>query len=130
MDERDTQERKGQRRMTKERKIKTENTFTVLQKENTEPLQEEKEPPKIIKIDKDEKKICKGKGRKRIRKDHSERKRESEMGPKPGLPKNYSNEGILQSKNRASSKNKNANINIKKEEKREYNIPQGKRESN
>ena len=46
----------------------------------------------INKIDKIKKKMNKGKGNIRIRKTQSERKGESEMGPKPGLPKNNSNE--------------------------------------
>ena len=112
--------------MTKERNTKTENTFSVLQ-ENTEPLRKEEEPPQIVKIDKDEKKICEGKGRRRIRKAKSERKGESEMGPKPGLPKNNSNEGS-QNKNRVllrskSAKCHNDHINIKKRMKmRKYAI--------
>ena len=81
---RDTQEREGQR------KIKTENTFSVLQ-EDTEPLREEKKLPQIVKINKDKKKIYKRKGRGRIRKVHRERKGESETRPNTGLPKNYSN---------------------------------------
>ena len=35
--------------MTKERKIKKENIFSVLQEEDTEPLREEEEPPPIVK---------------------------------------------------------------------------------
>ena len=38
--------------MTKEKRIKIENTFSVLQEEDTEALQEEKEPLQIVKIDK------------------------------------------------------------------------------
>ena len=34
--------------MTKERNIKTENTFSVLQEENTEPLRKEEEPPQSM----------------------------------------------------------------------------------
>ena len=76
--------------MTKEINIKSENTFSVLQEEDTEPLQEEEKPPQIVKIDKNEKKICKGKGRGRIRKAHSERKRKkSKTGPKLENIKNY-----------------------------------------
>ena len=56
-----------QRKMTKERNIKTENTFSALQEEDTEPLLEEEEPPQIVKIDKDEKKVSEGKRRERIR---------------------------------------------------------------
>ena len=59
----------------------------------TEPLREEEEPPQIVKINKDEKKICEGKGRGRIRKAQSKSKGESEIGLKPVLPKNYSNKG-------------------------------------
>ena len=51
----------GQRRRTKERNIKVENIFSVLQEEDTELLQEKEEPPQIVKIHKDEKKICEGK---------------------------------------------------------------------
>ena len=40
VEERDTQEREGQR-MTMERNINTENTLNVLQEEDTEPLREE-----------------------------------------------------------------------------------------
>ena len=98
MEERDTQERERQRKMIKERNIKTENTFSTLQEEDTESLGEEKEPPQIVKIDIDDKKICEGKRRGRIKKAHSERKGESEMGPKSVLPKNYSNKGT-QNKN-------------------------------
>ena len=39
--------------MTKERNIKTENTFSVLEEQNTETLCEEEELPKIVKIDKE-----------------------------------------------------------------------------
>ena len=42
---RDTQEREEQRRMTKQRNIKTENTFSVLQEEDTEQLREEEKLP-------------------------------------------------------------------------------------
>ena len=45
------------------------------------------------KIDKDKKKVNKGKGRGRIRKNQSERKGESEMAPKLGLPRINSNKG-------------------------------------
>ena len=55
MEEKDIQKREGQRKMTKERTIKTESTFSVLQEEDTESLREEEEPPQIVKIDKDEK---------------------------------------------------------------------------
>ena len=65
--------------MTKERNIKTENAFSVLHKKDTEPLQREEEPPQIVKIDEDEKKVCEGKERGRIRKAQSERKRQSKM---------------------------------------------------
>ena len=68
---------------------KTENTFSVLQKKNAEPLLEAEEPPSIDKIDKNEKKVIKGKGNERI-KTQSETKGENEMGPKPRLPKNNS----------------------------------------
>ena len=44
MEEKDTQKR-GKRKMTKGRNIKTENTFSVFQKEKTEPLRKEEEPP-------------------------------------------------------------------------------------
>ena len=40
VEERDTQEREGQR-ITMERNINTENTLNVLQEEDTEPLREE-----------------------------------------------------------------------------------------
>ena len=58
-EEKNTQKR--ERNMTKERNIKTENTLSILQEEDTEPLLEEEEPPSIVKIDKDEKKIIEGK---------------------------------------------------------------------
>ena len=54
---RDTQGRAGQRRTTKERNIKPENTFTVLQEEDTQPSWKEEESLQIVKTDKDEKKI-------------------------------------------------------------------------
>ena len=38
------------KKITKERNIKTENTFSVLQKEDTKPLLEEKESLLIVKI--------------------------------------------------------------------------------
>ena len=60
----------------------TENTFSILHEEDTELLREEEEPPQIFKIDKDQKKICEGNGRGRIRKAHSDRRGESETGPK------------------------------------------------
>ena len=60
--------------MTQERNIKTENIFSVLQEEDTEPLRE-------------------GKVRGTIRKAQSKRKGESETGPKSGLPKKYSKKG-------------------------------------
>ena len=42
-------------------KHKREIFFSVLQEEDTEPVREEEEPPpQIVKIDKDEKKICEG----------------------------------------------------------------------
>ena len=47
--------------MTKERSIKTENIFSILQEEVTKPLPEEEELPQIVKRDKDEKKIYEGK---------------------------------------------------------------------
>ena len=59
VEERDTLERERQRKMTKERNLKTENTFSVLQEEYREPSLEEEKPAQIVKIDKDEKKICK-----------------------------------------------------------------------
>ena len=40
VEESDTQERERQRRMTKERNRKTENTFSILQEEEKEPLRE------------------------------------------------------------------------------------------
>ena len=43
VEERNTQEREGQRRMTKKRNIKKENTFRILQEDDTEPLQEREE---------------------------------------------------------------------------------------
>ena len=67
MDVRDTQERVKQRRMTKERNLKIEKkTFSILQGEDTEPLQEEEELSQIVKTDKDENKIHEGKERVRI----------------------------------------------------------------
>ena len=99
--EKDTQKRERQRKMTKERHIKTKNTFSVLQEEDTKSLQEEEKPPQIVKVDKDEKKIFERKRRGRKRKSQSKKKGPSEMGPKPGLPKNYSNKRI-QNKNRGS----------------------------
>ena len=45
----DSQEREGQRRMTKERNIKTENTLSALQEEVTEPLREEEQSHQIVK---------------------------------------------------------------------------------
>ena len=42
--------------MTKERNIKTENVFSILQEEDTQPIREEEETPQIVKTDKDEKK--------------------------------------------------------------------------
>ena len=92
--------------MTKERKIKTKNIFSVLLEEDTEPWEEE-EPPQIVKIDEDEKKIYKGKGRGSIRSALRERKGESETGLIPGLPKNCSNKGI-QNKNRGLLRCKSA----------------------
>ena len=71
--------------MTNERNTKTENIFNVLQEENTKLLQEEEETPQIVKMNKDEKKVCEGKGRERIIKVQSKRKGESETGPNPGL---------------------------------------------
>ena len=59
MEARDIQERERQRRMTKERSIKTENTFSILQEEDTEPLQEEVDSSQIVKTDKDERKFMK-----------------------------------------------------------------------
>ena len=50
-----------------------------------------KKTPPIVEIDKDEKKVCEEKGKERIRKVQSERKRENETGPKPGLSKNNLN---------------------------------------
>ena len=49
--------------MTKEKKHKNRNTFSVLQGEDTVLLWEEEELPQNVKIDK----ICKEKGRARIR---------------------------------------------------------------
>ena len=43
--------------MTKERNTTTENTFSVLQEEDTQPLQEEEKPLLIVKINKVEKKV-------------------------------------------------------------------------
>ena len=63
--------------MTKERNIKTENSFSILHEENTEILEEEEEPPQIVKKGKDEKEICERKRRGIIRKSHSEKKEES-----------------------------------------------------
>ena len=61
--------------MSKERNIKTENIFSILQKEDTEQFWEEEKPPQTVKIDQDEKKICEGKGKGRIGNAHSKRKR-------------------------------------------------------
>ena len=61
---RDTQEREGHRRLTKEKNRKY---FHVLQ-EDTELLRKEEESPQIVKTNKDEKKIYEGKGRCRIKK--------------------------------------------------------------
>ena len=69
--------------MTKEWNIKTENTFSILQEEDTESLWEVEESPQVVKTDTDEKKIYEEKWRERIRKVH----RESKTRPKPGLPK-------------------------------------------
>ena len=116
MEEKDAQKWEGRRKITKKRKINTENTFSVLQEEDTESLWEKEEPPKIVKIvkiDKDEKNICKGKGRGKIRKVHNKRKGESETGPKPGLLKNYSNEEI-QNKNWAPLRCKSAKCHNKR----------------
>ena len=55
--------------MTEERNIKTENNFSVLQEEETEPVLEEEQSPPINKIDKDEKKVI-------------QRKREYKKNPK------------------------------------------------
>ena len=49
--------------MTKERNIKTENTFSVLQEKDTEKLREEEEPLKIFKINKNQKKVIERKGK-------------------------------------------------------------------
>ena len=48
VEERNTQ-KKGEQKMTKERNIKTENTFSVIQEEDTEPLRKEEKPPKLAK---------------------------------------------------------------------------------
>ena len=53
--------------MTKERNIKTENTFSESLEEDTEPLWEE-EPPQIVKVDKGKKKVLEEKRKGRIRK--------------------------------------------------------------
>ena len=53
--------------MTNERNIKTENTFSIILEEDTQPLQEDEELPSIVKIDKEEKKVFEGKGRGTIR---------------------------------------------------------------
>ena len=84
----------GKEKTIEERNMKTENTFIVLQEENTEPLLEEEEPLQLTKYIKIKKKAIEGKGRGRIRKIQSKRKGESGMGPKPGLPKKNPNEGI------------------------------------
>ena len=70
----------------KHRSSKKENTFSVLQEEDKEPLLEEKEPLPINKIDKNKKKVNKEMRRERERKTQSERKEESEMELKSGLP--------------------------------------------
>ena len=107
MEVRDTQEREGQRRMKKERNIKTVNTFTILQEEDIGQFVEEEESTQIVKTDKDEKKIYGRKGKGRIRKVHKERKRASETRPKPGLPINNSYK-VTQNKNSVPLKCKSA----------------------
>ena len=77
--------------MTEERYIKTGNAFSVLQKDDQEPILEEQLPPNT-KIDKRGKKVIEGRGRGRMRKYLNE-KRKSEMVPKPGLPKNTPTKG-------------------------------------
>ena len=68
MKEKVTQKREGQRKMTKKRNIKTENTFSVLQDEDTELILKEEKQHLIDKINKNKKKSFEGKGRGRIRK--------------------------------------------------------------
>ena len=51
VEEKYTQKREGQRKMIKERNIKTENTISVLKEEDTKPLLEEEELHTIEKID-------------------------------------------------------------------------------
>ena len=63
--------------MTEERK-KTGNTFSVLQEEDQEQILEEEELPRIIKIDKEKKRVNEGRGRGRLKKYLNE-KRRSEM---------------------------------------------------
>ena len=74
--------------MIQGRDTNTENTFIVLQEDDTEPLLKEEEALPINKIDKNKKKVNKGKGRGRIRKTQVERKGESQMRPKPELIRN------------------------------------------
>ena len=53
---------------------------------------EEEELPLITKIDIEEKKEIEGRGRGKLGK-YLNKKRKSEMVPKPGLPKKHTNEG-------------------------------------
>ena len=45
--EKDAQNKESHRRMTEERDIKTKNTVSVIQKEDTKPLLQEEEPPQL-----------------------------------------------------------------------------------
>ena len=82
-------EKDEQRRMTEERDTKTENTFSVLQEEDTELLLEENEPPQFTKY-------IRTKIKEREREEVEQEKpkaEESEMGPKSGVSRNNFNEG-------------------------------------
>ena len=63
--------------------MKTGNTFSVLKEEGTESLIEKEEPPPIDKIDKD-----------KLKRKRNAKERNSEMRPKPELPKNNPNKKI------------------------------------
>ena len=59
-DDKNTKEKVEQRNMTEERNIKIGNTYGVLQKDDQEPISEEKKLSLITKIDKDKKKGIEG----------------------------------------------------------------------
>ena len=74
MEEKVTKKKKQrQRKITKERDTKTKNTFGILQEEDRTIIGRRGTTP-IDKIDKDEKKVIKGKGRRRRRKTQSKKK--------------------------------------------------------